>query len=453
VSRSILLIDDDQEVLAMLVRFFERRGWSVLAAGSARVGLELFESEPPDLVLLDLQLPDRSGLDVLAGMRAASGDSGILMLTGHGDIETAVQAMRLGAENFLTKPVEFPHLEASVERAYEKVELRRHNRLLAGRRPAADAVHALGTSPAMLAVARQVELLAASEATVLLTGETGTGKGLVAHLIHALSDRKAAPLVEINCAGVTSTYLDLELFGHEKGAFGDAQSLKRGLFEVADRGSLFLDEVGDLGAELQPKLLHTLEVRRFRRLGGTRELHTDTRLIAATNRDLDASVRAGRFREDLYYRLAVLPLRLPPLRERGPDEILGLALRLLDEARRRLPGCPGGVAEDAARLLGGYGWPGNIRELRNVMERAALLAQGSSSVRAEHLPAELRGGATGGRGGDPTLPLAEIERRHIELVLDHCGGNRSRAARTLGISRATLYEKLRRYVHADAAVS
>jgi DNA-binding NtrC family response regulator len=446
VTRSILLVDDDAEVLGVLARFFEKRGWSVTAAGTGRVAIELFDNDPADIVLLDLELPDTSGLELLQSMRVRDADAGVVMLTGHGDINTAVEAMRAGAENFLTKPVDFTHLEAGIERAYEKVELRRHNRLLSFRLGQAQGLEALGASPAMVAIARQVELIASSDATALLTGETGTGKGFVAGLIHSLSSRSAAPMVEINCAGLTPTFLDSELFGHEKGAFTDAKTQKRGLFEVADRGTLFLDEIGDLASELQPKLLRVIESKRFRRLGGTRELHSDARLIAATNRDLEEAVRGRGFREDLYYRLAVFPLRLPALRERGREEILRLSAAMLREIHGRLGRGPGTVSPDAAELLLRYGWPGNIRELSNVLERAALLAPDAQELLPAHLPVELRAGSVGAwRAPEPTLPLAEVERMHIERVLAHCGGNRSLAARTLGISRATLYEKLRRY--------
>jgi DNA-binding NtrC family response regulator len=445
-SRCVLLIDDDQEILRTLARYFERRGWDVHTAGEAGGAALVYERERPDIVILDLHMPGISGLQLLEILLTRDPDATVLLLTGDADVATAVAAMRLGAENFLTKPVEFAHLDAAVERAYEKVQLRRRNRFLTERQAEGGSTSDLGDSPHMRAVAQQVEMLAASDATVLLLGETGTGKGYVAQMIHALSKRSAAPFVEINCAGLSATFLESELFGHEKGAFTDAREQKRGMLEVAHTGTAFLDEIGDLATELQPKLLKVLEAQRFRRLGGTREIGVDVRLIAATNRALDEAVRSGQFREDLFYRLAVLPLRLPPLRERGRQAIEDLAMRLLSELRRRIGSGPERFSQSALGLLAQYHWPGNIRELRNVVERVLLLAGPVQEVVPAHLPLEIRA-----RGGaSPTddeieLPLEEIERRHIARVLAHVRGNRSRAARVLGISRATLYEKLERY--------
>jgi DNA-binding NtrC family response regulator len=447
VSRSILLIDDDQEILRTLSRAFDRKGWQVHTAGEAGGAALLYERERPDLVLLDLHMPGISGLQLLEILLLRDSDATILLLTGDADVATAVQAMRSGAENFLTKPVELAHLDAAVERAYEKVQLRRRNRFLTERQADSAAETAeLGASPLMRDIAKQVEMLAASDATVLLLGETGTGKGHVAQMIHTLSNRQAAPFVEINCAGLSATFLESELFGHEKGAFTDAREHKRGMLEVAHTGTAFLDEIGDLATELQPKLLKVLEAHRFRRLGGTREIAVDVRLIAATNRDLDGAVRDGRFREDLFYRLAVLPLRLPPLRERGRQEIADLAMRVLSALRRRIGSGPERFSHTALGLMAQYSWPGNIRELRNVVERIILLAGPIAEVQPAHLPAEIRQGVAGAiTGDDIELSIQEMERRHIARVLAHAGGNRSRAARILGISRATLYEKLDRY--------
>jgi transcriptional regulator with PAS, ATPase and Fis domain len=336
---------------------------------------------------------------------------------------------------------------AAVERAYEKVELRRRNRYWAEHQTESTDLSALGRSPAMREIARQIELLAASDTTVLLLGETGTGKGWVAHMIHSLSHRAAAPLVEINCAGLSASFLDSELFGHEKGAFTDAKEQKRGLFEVAHTGTIFFDEIADLAPELQPKLLKVLENRKFRRLGGTREIEVDVRLMAATNRDLVQEVRAGRFREDLYYRLSVLPLRLPPLKQRSRDDIVDLAVRTLIDLRRRVGRGPSRLSPEAMSLVAQYSWPGNIRELRNVIERALIMAPDAEQLERAHLPAELTAvqEAEDTGAADLDLPLEEVERRHILRVLAHLGDNRSRAAKSLGISRATLYEKLHKY--------
>jgi transcriptional regulator with GAF, ATPase, and Fis domain len=282
---------------------------------------------------------------------------------------------------------------------------------------------------------------------VLLGGETGTGKGWLARRIHAMSPRARGPFVEVNCAGLSATFLDSELFGHEKGAFTDAKQTKRGLFEVADGGTLFLDEIGDLAPELQPKLLTVLESHRFRRLGGTRELEVDVRVVTATNVDLRDAVRARRFREDLYYRVAVLPLGLPSLRERGADEIARLARALLEELRRRIGRGPSRIDSDALLAMTRYAWPGNIRELRNVLERVVLLAVHADAIEPAHLPPEIRAAAGGAAAspGEDDLTLAAAERAHILRVLALSGHNKAHAARALGITRATLYAKLREY--------
>jgi DNA-binding NtrC family response regulator len=433
-------------VLSVLSRFFETKGWQVQRAAEVKGAMDLYDRERPDLVMLDIDLPGLSGLQWLEVLRTRDADATVIMLTGNADIATAVQAMRLGAENFLTKPVELAHLEAAAERAYEKVELRRRNRFFAERQTENSGLAGLGRTPMMRDIARRIELLAASDTTVLLTGETGTGKGWVAHMLHSLSRRAAAPFVEINCAGLSTTFLDSEMFGHEKGAFTDAKEQKRGLFEVAHTGTFFLDEVGDLAQDLQPKLLKVLEGRKFRRLGGTREIEVDVRLIAATNHDLETNVRDGTFREDLYYRLAVLPLRLPPLRERGRDEIADLAIRLLLDLRRKVGRGPSRFTPEALTVLGQYSWPGNIRELRNVLERVLLLSSDAEEVMPAHLPPEMVVSShMGGNGPEADLSLEEVERRHIARVLAHHTGNRSRAARSLGNSRATHNEKLARY--------
>ena len=445
-SQSILLVDDDVEVLNVLARFFDREGWQVLRATDAQTCAEIYERDKPDVVVLDLDLPGLSGLKLLEVLRTRDADATIIMLTGHGDIETAVEAMQLGAENFLTKPVELQHMKAAAERAYEKVELRRRNRFWAEKQSENADTAALGRSGKMREIARQIELLAQSDTTVLLLGETGTGKGWAAHLIHSLSTRAGAPMVEVNCAGLSATFLDSELFGHEKGAFTDAKEQKRGLFELAHTGTIFLDEIGDLAPELQPKLLKALESRKFRRLGGTREIEVDVRLIAATNHDLAEQVKTGKFREDLYYRLSVLPLRLPTLRQRGKDDIADLAVRLLLDLRRRIGRGASKFSAEAMALVTQYPWPGNIRELRNVLERALIMAPDSDVIHPAHLPSEIiTVSKADSAASDVELPLEEIERRHIMKVLAHVADNRSKAARTLGISRATLYEKLHKY--------
>ena len=438
---SILLIDDDEGVLRSIGAYFERLGAEVYREGTVKEGLDTFERMRPDVVVLDLHLPDADGLTALEQLRAKN--AAVVLLTGHGDIQTAVQAMQLGAENFLTKPVDMPHLAAAVARISEKVRLRRQNeRLAAG--VAGDGLDGLGVSSTMQELARQVKLLASSErTTALLTGESGTGKGWAARLVHRLSPRSAGPFIEVNCAGLSATFLDSELFGHERGAFTDAKERKQGLFELADGGTLFLDEIGDLAAELQPKLLKVLETKSFRRLGGTRELTVDVRLIAATNRDLVSDVNAGRFREDLYYRLSVMPLRLPAVRDRSREDRIALLTKIMGDLQRQLPGSPSECSTEALDRLLSAPWPGNVREMRNVLERAMILARGQPQIALEHLPAELRRPTAGSRHQPQSL--ADVEKAQIERALRHHGGNRTRAAKELGISRATLINKIKAY--------
>ena len=438
---SILLIDDDEGVLRSIGAYFERLGAEVYREGTVKEGLDTFDRMRPDVVVLDLHLPDADGLTALEQLRAKN--AAVVLLTGHGDIQTAVQAMQLGAENFLTKPVDMPHLAAAVARISEKVRLRRQNeRLAAG--IAGDGLDGLGVSSTMQELARQVKLLASSErTTALLTGESGTGKGWAARLVHRLSPRSAGPFIEVNCAGLSATFLDSELFGHERGAFTDAKERKQGLFELADGGTLFLDEIGDLAAELQPKLLKVLETKTFRRLGGTRELTVDVRLIAATNRDLVSDVNAGRFREDLYYRLSVMPLRLPAVRDRSREDRIALLTKIMGDLQRQLPGSPSECSTEALDRLLSAPWPGNVREMRNVLERAMILARGQPQIALEHLPAELRRPTAGSRHQPQSL--ADVEKAQIERALRHHGGNRTRAAKELGISRATLINKIKAY--------
>jgi len=440
---SVLLIDDDADVLRAVGDYFDRIGYEVGRAATAQAGLDAFDRLRPDVVILDLHLPDVGGLEVLERLRSHGGS--VILLTGQGDIETAVRAMQLGAEHFLTKPVDLNHLAAATARVSEKIRLVRQNAMLRAREHEDEGLESLGASPAMRELGRQIELLAASErSTVLLTGESGTGKGWVARIIHHLSPRESGPFVEVYSGGLSATFLESELFGHEKGAFTDAKDRRQGLFELADRGTIFLDEIGDLASELQPKLLHVLETKTFRRLGGSREITVDVRLVAATNRDLVADVHAGRFREDLYYRLSVMPLRLPAVRERSRDDRLALLTRILADFAPQMPGCPSACSAEALDRLLSAPWPGNVREMRNVVERAMILARGVPQLGVEHLPADLRKGGGGDKRHQPQA-LADVERVHIEKTLKFHGGNRTRAAQELGISRATLINKIKVY--------
>jgi len=386
---TLLLVDDDAAVLRAIGDYFERIGYEVWRDGTGEQAMETFHRVRPDVVLLDVHLPDASGLDVLERLRREG--AAVILLTGQGDIETAVKAMQLGAENFLTKPVDMTHLSAAIARVAEKTRLSRQNARLRALDHEGEGLASLGVSPAMQELARQIELLAASErSTVLLQGESGTGKGWVARVIHNHSPRSGGPFVEVNCAGLSATFLDSELFGHEKGAYTDAKERKVGLFELADHGSIFLDEIGELTLELQPKLLKVLETKKFRRLDGTHELSVDVRLIAATNRDLVREVETGRFREDLYYRLNVMPLMLPPVRDRSREDRLDLITRIIADLKTELPGCPSECTTDVLDRLLSAAWPGNVREMRNVLERSMILARGQPAIGIEQLPPDLR---------------------------------------------------------------
>ncbi len=444
---SVLIVDDELSITHALGTFFERSGGHVVtAAHGGAEGIATFERMRPDIVLLDVRLPDMTGFDVLAHIRDAN--PVVIMVTGFGDVALAVQAMQNGAENFLTKPVDLAHLGAVAERAFEKARLRQMNRYLASRHGTSSAELTLGVSRPMQELAAQIDMVAASDrTTVLLIGESGSGKGRVAELIHTRSPRAPHPFVEVNCAALSATSLDVELFGQDRSTeangSGPHREFKPGLFEVADGGTLFLDEVADLAAHLQPKLLRILEGKSFRRVGGTQEVTVNTRLIAATSKDLVNEVTAGTFREDLYYRLNVMPVYLPPLRARSREDLLELVARIIDELRPILPDAPSAVGEGALDRMLRYGWPGNIRELRNVLERAMIMSRGQPEIGPQHLPGDVREAA--GLAVDHHIPksLEEVERTHIERTLRAHAGNRTHTARELGISRATLIKKIK----------
>ncbi len=425
---SVLVVDDDRTIRETLADFFDTLGYAARVAASASEGRAAAAEHAPDVVLVDLRLPDASGLTLLEALRADDPELGVIMLTGHADVPTAVRAMQEGALDFLEKPVDLETLDAAVSRAAELVRLRRE---VARLRRAGDEHQQVDADGAAPSLDRLIALAAQNDdVPVLIVGETGTGKGYVARRIHDRSARAAQPFVEVNSASLSATFLESELFGHERGAFTDAKAAKRGLFEVASRGTLFLDEVGELAPEVQPKLLKVLEDRVFRRLGGTVELRSDARVLAATHRPIAALVGEGRFRADLYYRLQVLTLALPSLRERR-DELPALVATFLPRGAR--------IAQGAMRAIGSYAWLGNVRELKNTLWRAALLADGAP-IEARHL------GLPQGRAAAPTGPvtLEEAERRAIRDALRETNGNKVQAARVLGIARSTLLEKLKR---------
>jgi DNA-binding NtrC family response regulator len=439
----LLIVDDDDTLLQAMAQRFERRGLAVTAAGSGAEALARADQGRFDVALLDLHLPDVGGVELLGQLKERCPEMEALLLTAHGSMETAIQAMKAGAYDYLTKPFHFSELEVHIQKAYEKVRLARRERQwvehVAFESPR---YRMIGSSPAHLRVMQLIEKVAPTDATVLIRGASGTGKELVARALHYNSPRRDRPLVTINCAALQETLLESELFGHEKGSFTGATQAKAGLIEVAEGGTLFIDEIAEMQPGLQAKLLRVLENGQFRRVGSTREQIADVRVIAATNKDLEAEQKAGRFREDLYYRLNVVAIRLTPLRERRPD-IPELAQHLL--ATRQVGPRPFTLSPEALDVLVHYDWPGNIRELANVLERAQILAEGDT-ITPDDLPESLVAGrpAASGHAGDPRH-LREAERRHVLAVLQEEKGNKVHAARALGISRRALYRLISKH--------
>ena len=438
---SILIIDDEVAIATAFAMFFRHDGaHQVTEAHTGQEGIDAYRRLRPDLVLLDVRLPDMTGFDVLEAIK--DDHPVVIMVTAYGDVPMAVDALHKGAENFLTKPVDLSHLSAAAERGLEKAQLRRLSRWLHGKRDGAKGI-VFGSSPAMRDLQAQVALLAGSDrTTALVLGEGGVGKGKVAELIHAQSPRADRPFVEVNCATLRPESLDSELFGVD-GSVGGRGSL--GAFEVADGGTIFLDEIGDLDPVLQPKLVRVLEGKGFRRVGGSTEITPNVRVIAASSKDLVAEVAAGRFREDLYYRLAVMPIKLPPLRDRTREDLVELVASVQDSLVPSVPGAPTRLTDAALDALLRYPWPGNTRELRNVLERAMLVSRGQPAVDVSHLPREVQGATGGSVLHHEPRSLADVERAHIDRTLRAHAHNRTHAARELGISRATLIKKIREY--------
>jgi DNA-binding NtrC family response regulator len=397
----------------------------------------------PEVILLDLRLPDAEGLDLIPPLKEIDELAGIVVLTATNEISVVVQAMHLGADNFLVKPVGLEVLEEVLDRTLKKCRQQRHLRALVARAASSgETPKMVGSSRAMRAVADLIAQVADTEATVLLEGESGTGKGKAAEEIHRLSSRADSPFLDLNCAALSPALLESELFGHERGAFTDASRSKPGLLEIASGGTVFLDEIGEMPQEVQSKLLKVLEDRRFRRVGGLNDLYTNVRLITATNRNLKEMVRIGAFRQDLYYRLNVFAIQIPPLRERI-DDIVELAHHFLAQLNTTLGTEVTGFEPAVIEILTAYGWPGNARELRNVVERALILAR-EGMISAHHLPSDIRQSGKN-RATIDLKSLSELEQEHITRVLEATGGNIKRTAEVLEVSRTTLYNKIRCY--------
>ncbi|MEZ6097836.1 MAG: sigma-54 dependent transcriptional regulator [Pirellulaceae bacterium] len=441
----VLIVDDEPKMCKLIETDLRLRGMQSQVCTSAAEAMEAFRQSDFDVVLTDVRMPGTSGLQLCQQLSETRPDIPVIVMTAFGTLETAVSAMRNGAYDFITKPIEMDLLSITLRRALERRRLTEQIRLLESSHESRTAFgEVLGQSPAMLALYDQLQQVAASDAAVLITGESGTGKELVARAIRANSRRAKQPFVAVNCAALSETLLESELFGHVKGAFTDARSERRGLFLEANGGVLLLDEMGEMPISMQVKLLRALEERKVRPVGSDKEMPFDVRVLCATNRDLEAAVADGRFREDLYYRIHVIGIELPPLRSRGTD-ILRLAEHFVKRFAVSEDKPVAGLAEGVAEKLLSYSWPGNVRELRNVIERAVALTR-YDKITVEDLPEKVRN-FTGGTifigGLDPSelVSLEEIERRYINHVLEACSGNQTQAARILGLNRKTIYRK------------
>ncbi len=437
---AILLVDDDAGVRFGVRDFLELHGYAVDEATSCQTGEAAFRATRPDLAILDYSLPDGNALDLLPRLRNADAAVPLVILTGNGTIDLAVRAIKEGAEHFLTKPVDLETLRVVVERLLENQRNQKRQMARRSKDARGQVDPFLGVSPAMRRLREEARRMLSSDSPVLIQGETGSGKGVLAAWLHQHGPRADEAFVDLNCATLSKDLLESELFGHEKGAFTGAASAKLGLLDVAHRGTLFLDEVGDVDPAVQPKLLKVLDEKRFRRLGDVRDRQVDIRLIAATHRDLATAQREGRFRADLYYRISAIPLAVPALRERVED-LEAIANNLLAGIAADLGRAAGSLSPAALEALQTYPWPGNVRELRNVLERAVLLS-GESVLQRKDLRFESQ--AAPAEVWDANLTLAEVEQRHIEHVLRQEGGRVETAARRLGIPRSSLYEKIRR---------
>jgi len=438
-ERRILVVDDDADMTAMLGRHLEGEDVAVMCATGGRAALAALASQEFDVVITDLVMDEVGGLEVLAAAGRSRSAPRVILMTAFGTLETAIEAMRHGAYDYLTKPVKLAQVTHAVRRAFDDHRVRRENERLRAeveRHQGLDRI--LGRSRVMQEAVSQIRAVAESDASVLLLGESGTGKELVAQAIHWASARRGGRFLAVNCAAVPESLLESELFGHEKGAFTGADRRREGLFAAASGGTLFLDEIGDMPFATQAKLLRVLQDRAVRPLGGTASVQLDLRIVAATNKDLAAMVRDGRFREDLYYRLAVIPIRLPSLRER-PEDIMPIAEHFLRETAARLGKAVEGFDESATQWMERHGWPGNVRELENVVERAVVLAHGSTITRGD-LGTEFTLDA-GHSALRPTL--ATLEDEYVRRVLDDVRGDKVAAAKILGVSVRTLQRRFK----------
>jgi DNA-binding NtrC family response regulator len=442
VSRKIrvLVADDERNLRELVVRELARKGHEVEGVGDGAAALERLQQQPYDVVVLDMKMPKKEGIEVLRELQAFPEQPQVIVMTGFQEVGTAVEAMKLGAYDYLTKPTRIEELDVVIRKAAEKGQLLRDNEALRAHAPGGEPAGGILTrSPAMQEVLRIVDRVAPTDSAVLILGESGTGKELVARAIHERSPRAERPFVPIHCGAVPREVFESELFGHEKGAFTGAVGAKPGLVELADGGTLFLDEIGEMEPDSQVKLLRALETGTFFRVGGTRPRRVDVRLVAATNRDLAEAMRTGEFRQDLYFRINTIALKLPPLRERREDVALLAAHFVGANATYGVKR----LAPRALAALEAYDWPGNVRELLHAIERAAILSQGDE-IQPEDLPPEVRG-APAAPAATPGGSLEQMERQHIVATLRQVGGHRGKAAALLAIDPKTLYRKIIAY--------
>ncbi len=456
-SRRILVIDDDQSMCELLQESLQRNGWEVVWRLRGEEGLELVREQNFDVVITDVNLEHMSGLDLCRNLTENRPDTPVIVITAFGNMSSAIAAIRAGAYDFINKPIDITQLAHVIERAVQHRHLREEVKRL---RDASDVGPGrgglAGESRAMLKVYDLIRRVAPTDTTVLLTGESGTGKELVARALHTESARANMPFVAINCAAVPGSLLESELFGHVKGAFTDAKATRKGMFEQASGGTLLLDEIGEMPLDMQPKLLRVLQERQVRPVGGNTVAPVDARIIAATNRDLESEVEAERFREDLYYRLNVVQIHVPPLRARGNDVLL-LAQHFVRKFAERMGKGVTGISSEAAKKLLEYDWPGNVRQLENSMERAVTLTR-FEQITVEDLPERISRYESARLtvtdvDSEHILTLDELERRYIERVLKAVQGNKTQAAKLLGVDRRTLYRKLERYEGGNASSS
>ena len=450
--QKILVIDDEKLIRWTLEQHLVKEGYDVVTAESAEGGLTIINEESPDLVLLDNRLPEMTGLELLEQLNVRERGIMVIMITAYGLVETAVKAMKLGAYDYISKPFNLEEITFVIRKALEAGSLRRQVKQLQGK---VDTI--IGETEKMIRVKELILRIAKSDATtVLVQGESGTGKELVAKAIHFGSARADKPFMAINCAALPVTLLETELMGHEKGAFTDAKAVKKGLFELADGGTLFLDEIGDMDMSMQAKLLRVLEEKSFRRVGGVRDIKVDVRVISATNQDLSSAINEGKFRRDLYYRLQVVPINLPPLRERGGD-VLSLARHFMEHFNRECHKSVQGFSPETESILLSYGWPGNVRELKNVIERA-MIFEVENEILPEHLPQELVDAktTTAQLTGAPIsldclvipeagISIEDVEHALVKKALEMANDNQTRAAQLLRMPRDAFRRRMKRF--------